>query len=133
MFNKIKLFIYPFYKYYKFHIKRKVLSLSNRLVIEEDKIINKNQVIVNGKKINKMSIVSHISKWAKKSFVFSNGMVNLPNEVDMPISNIDDEMTQLKNFKTTKLGALEYLITCVLAIGIKIGREIERYEQKGKE
>lgn len=128
MFKKLKAFIHPFYKYYKFHMKRMIM-MSSRLVIKEDKTISKNQLLVNGKMVNKMSIVSHISQWAKKSFVFSNGTVHLPEEVELPISNVEEEMTKLNNFKTTKLGALDYLITCVLAIGIKIGREMERHER----
>jgi hypothetical protein len=102
--------------------------------LQDKKIIGENQVIVNGKVMNKVGVITHLTSWVQETFVF-RGAVNLPAEKPMPVNNIDEELVKLENFKKISWGdsrVLSYLITIILSIGIKIGREMEKNDQLGK-
>ena len=100
-----------------------------RLTIrDKKKRLSNDEVLVNGNRIPKLALVQHLTAWAKDTFVFQNGTVHLPYDCKMPIENVNDELTNLDVFEKTQLKALDYLITCILAIGIKIGKEIAEKE-----
>lgn len=100
-----------------------------RLTIRDRKRkLAKDEVLVNGNRIPKLALVQHLTAWAKDTFVFQNGTVHLPYDCKMPIDDINDELTNLEVFEKTQLKALDYLITCILAIGIKIGKEMAEKE-----
>ena len=103
------------------------MKLKNKKKIDESKYV------LNDQEMDKLEVIKHISNWARESFIFHNRQVYLPNDVDMPVQGINEELTNADKFiEETKLGALEYLITCVLSIGIKIGREMEKRERDDK-
>jgi hypothetical protein len=103
--------------------------------LKEKKLVGTNQVLVNDKIMNKASVISHITEWVRQTFVFRSGDVYLPVEKPLPVNNVEEELVKLDNFKKLNWGesrTLPYLITVVLAIGIKIGREMEKNDQLGK-
>jgi hypothetical protein len=114
----------------RIHMSDKKIKAQEEL--EQKKIVGENQLLVNGKVMNKLSVVSHIAEWVRQTFVFRSGEVFLPEEKPLPVNDVEEELTKIKNFKGTGLKALDYLILVVLAMGIKMGREMERNEQLGK-
>ena len=109
-------------------------KIQRKKELEQKKLVGKNQLLVNGKVMNKLSIVTHISQWIRDTFVFRANEAYLPVEKPLPVNNVDEELTKVENFKKTGLtSAMDYLVLTILAIGIKIGREMERNEQLGKE
>jgi hypothetical protein len=103
--------------------------------LKEKKIIGENQVLINGKVMNKVSVIGHLTEWIRTTFVFRQGDVNLPIEKPLPVNNIEEELVKLENFKKLNFGesrALPYMVTILLAIGMKIGREMEKNDQLGK-
>jgi len=107
-------------------------ELDKEKELEGRKEVNKNQVLVNGKVIDKLSVVSLLSQWLRETFIFRNNEVYLPVEKTLPINNVDDELTKIESFKASGLHAIEYMVLCILVIGIKIGREME-HNQPTKE
>lgn len=99
--------------------------------VREEEVLTKDDYVLNRKKVNKIEIIKGLTKWVKQSFIFQNLTVHLPYEVELPIET-QEELVKLSEFKKTGMKALEYLVTCVLAVGIRIGREMERYEQENK-
>lgn len=83
------------------------------------------EYLINDNAVNKEDLIKDISRWVRSSFIFQNLDVHLPNEVNMPIET-NEKLTELNRFKPTGMRALEYLVVCILSIGIKIGREMER-------
>ena len=98
-----------------------------------DKKLSKEEVMLNGNRLPKVSVIKHIADWARTNFVFQNGTVHLPNDCKLPVDNVDEELTNLNVFEKTNMRALEYLITCILAIGIKIGKEMAIKEMEDKQ
>lgn len=95
------------------------------------KKLNKSDIVLEEKVVNKMSVIMSISAWTKKYFVFHNKKVHLVTQPkELPVKNVNDELFDITEFKKTGMSGLEYLILVVLNIGIKIGREMEKYETK---
>ena len=98
--------------------------------VERTKLDN-NDYLINDSVVNKEDFIKQLSKWVRSSFVFQNLDVHLPNEIDMPVE-LEEELTNLNRFKATGMRALEYLVLCVLSVGIKIGREMEKNDNREK-
>ncbi len=103
--------------------------------INKDKrnAISADKVVLNGVILDKIAVVKFLKDWVDGAFVFQNRKVHLPLDTELPVNGIDEELVDLKVFEKTGMGALEYLITCVLAVGIKIGREMEAKERESKD
>ena len=97
------------------------------LVRKVDSIkINKNdEYLVDNEIVDKEEFIKSLAKWARSSFIFQNHDVHLPKETKLPVE-VDELLTNITFFKPTGMKALEYLILCILSIGIKIGREMEK-------
>lgn len=104
-------------------------SRDYKMQIRTKKKLDKNIYLVNNQPVHKRTVIKTLTDWARKAFVFQNGTVHLPYDTEVPINDIREELVDLNVFDKTGMGALEYLITCVLAVGIKIGRELEKQER----
>lgn len=113
-------------------IRRIIMSENNKPKVEK-KLVGENQLLINEKVMNKLSVVTHLSEWVRNVFIFQRGDIHLPEEKPLPVNNVDEELVKLSNFRGTGLKALEYLVLVVLAIGIKIGREMERNDRIDRE
>ena len=118
-------------------LKKLVLKLKNKNVTyklpKEAQLVRKverikltdDEYLINDNAVSKEDLIKDISRWVRSSFIFQNLDVHLPNEVSLPVET-NEKLTDLNRFKPTGMRALEYLVVCVLSIGIKIGREMER-------
>ena len=115
------------------YMNLKYESRDRKMKIKGRRKLDKSTYIVNNQPIHKHNVIKTLTDWARRAFVFQNGTVHLPYDTQVPVANVDEELVDLNVFDKTGMGALEYLITCVLAIGIKIGREMERRERENNE
>ena len=112
-----------------FYMNLRYESRDNSMKFKVKNKISKDKYIVNGNEINKREVIKVLSDWARKAFIFQNHKVHLPHDTEVPVKNVDEELVDLNVFDKTGMDALDYLITCILAVGIKIGREMEQKER----
>ena len=120
--NKIKKLVLKLKKKnvtYKLPKEAQLVRKVERVKLRDD------EYLINDNAVNKEELIKELSRWVRSSFIFQNLDVHLPNEVNMPIET-NEKLTELNRFKPTGMRALEYLVVCILSIGIKIGREMER-------
>ena len=120
--NKLKKLVLKLKKKnvtYKLPKEAQLVRKVERVKLRDD------EYLINDNAVNKEELIKELSRWVRSSFIFQNLDVHLPNEVALPIET-DEKLTELNRFRPTGMRALEYLVVCILSIGIRIGREMER-------
>lgn len=120
--NKLKKLVLKLKKKnvtYKLPKEAQLVRKVERVKLRDD------EYLINDNAVNKEELIKELSRWVRSSFIFQNLDVHLPNEVALPIET-NEKLTELNRFRHTGMRALEYLVVCILSIGIRIGREMER-------
>ena len=120
--NKLKKLVLKLKKKnvtYKLPKEAQLVRKVERVKLRDD------EYLINDNAVNKEELIKELSRWVRSSFIFQNLDVHLPNEVALPIET-NEKLTELNRFRSTGMRALEYLVVCILSIGIRIGREMER-------
>lgn len=120
--NKLKKLVLKLKKKnvtYKLPKEAQLVRKVERVKLRDD------EYLINDNAVNKEELIKELSRWVRSSFIFQNLDVHLPNEVALPIET-NEKLTELNRFRPTGMRALEYLVVCILSIGIRIGREMER-------
>ena len=120
--NKLKKLVLKLKKKnvtYKLPKEAQLVRKVERVKLKDD------EYLINDNAVNKEELIKELSRWVRSSFIFQNLDVHLPNEVALPIET-NEKLTELNRFRPTGMRALEYLVVCILSIGIRIGREMER-------
>lgn len=103
----------------------KLIDVKRRMNMTEKEFLKDSEYILNGNITEKEALVKLLESWTRETFIFRDGQIYLPHEKPLPVSNLDEALVKLENYKESSLeSALGYLIMIMLSIGVKIGKEM---------
>ena len=97
---------------------------------ENKKELQPNQFLVNGEVYDQDFVYKLLSEYILNTYVFRNSTVYLPVEKPLPVKNV--KKPNLNYFKNNNMNATHVLVSDILNIGIKIGREMEKNDSLEK-